>query len=92
MTRNEINDPSSGYAPHWKDTTEYIEDITYRIWEQGNIDFIKATYAKTCPIFTLASCFDDLGKSQCFVSATEKILPIRYIIRRLSSRFVFCKF
>ena len=43
MTRNEINDPSSGYAPHWKGTKEYIEDITYRIWEQGDIDFIKAT-------------------------------------------------
>ena len=73
MTRYEINNPSNGYAPHWKGTKEYIEDITYRIWEQGDIDFIKDTYAKTCPIFTLASCFDDCD---VVVKNTKSVLSI----------------
>ena len=73
MTDGENNNPSRGYAPNWRDTTEYIEDITYRIWEQGDIDFIKATYAKTCPIYTLASCFDDCD---VVVKNTKSVLTI----------------
>ena len=73
MTDSEKNDPSRGYAPNWRDTTEYIEDITYRIWEQGNIDFIKATYAKICPIYTLASCFNDCD---VVVKNTKSVLSI----------------
>ena len=54
MTTTEFHDPSEGYVPHWCDTKEYIEDITYRIWEQGDIEFITDTYSDDCPVFTLA--------------------------------------
>ena len=39
-----VNDPSLGLLPNWKNVVEFIEDITYRIWEQGNLDLIKETY------------------------------------------------
>ena len=51
-----VNDPSLGLLPNWKNVVEFIEDITYRIWEQGYLDLIKETYSKTCPIYTLQSC------------------------------------
>ena len=56
MTKSQVNDPSLGLMPNWRNVVEYIEDITYRIWEQGDLDLIKDTYSKTCPIFTLQSC------------------------------------
>ena len=56
MTKKQVNDPSLGLLPSWRNIVEYIEDITYRIWEQGNLDFIKETYSEDCPVFTLAGC------------------------------------
>jgi hypothetical protein len=47
-------DPSEGYAPRWSGTEEYIEDISYQIWEQGNVDIIRNVYSDDCPFYTLA--------------------------------------
>ena len=54
MTTLEFHDPSEGYAPRWCGTEEFIEDITYRIWESGNVEFIRDTYTDTRPVFSLA--------------------------------------
>ena len=47
-------DPSRGYRPRWRGTEEYIEDITYRIWEMRNVELIRDTYSESCPVFTLS--------------------------------------
>jgi len=51
---SELCDPTDGYSPRWGGTEEFIEDITYRIWEQGDLEVIKETYSDTCPVITLS--------------------------------------
>ena len=77
MTRPEVNDPSLGLLPNWRNVVEFIEDITYRIWEQGNLDLIKETYSETCPIYTLQSCSSGYEIAIKNTRNTLKIFPDR---------------
>ena len=54
---SELCDPTDGYSPRWGGTEEFIEDITYRIWEQGDLEVIKETYSDTCPVITLSGLY-----------------------------------
>ena len=73
----EYFDPSEGYAPRWTDTEDFIEDITYRIWEKGNVDFIRDTYSDTCPIFTLSGNCEGVEIVVQNTSKTLKSFPDR---------------
>jgi len=52
---------------------DYIEDITYKIWEQGDLDYIYDTYSIDCPVYSLASCFNG---TEVVVHNTRKTLDI----------------
>ena len=61
------------FGERWNNTVEYIEDITYRIWEQRDLDLIRYTYTQDCPVFTLSGC---VFGAEVVIENTRRVLDI----------------
>jgi len=73
MSKVTENAPDAGYKPQWRDTVEYIEDITYKIWENRDLDYIRDTYSDTCPAFVLSGC---VAGAETVINGTKATLEM----------------